>query len=143
MGVGLRTICCCGYEERAVIGSTRRNHGRVFMYPHRCGACRTLVNVDLLKQPVVCPVCFSDKITRYGLWQPRRSKGTGQSWLRRLFGSWAQESAPSGLSDPGRLVSATYCYVHRTDFLLSAEGNQCPQCGRHDLHFESPDISFD
>lgn len=143
MGSGLQAICSCGYEARAVIGSAKRDYGRVFIFPHRCDACRSLVNVDLLKRPVVCPVCLSDKISRYGWCKPRRSKGTSLGWLQRLFGSGAQEAGSSGLNDPGEVVSATYCFALRADFLLSAVGNQCPQCGQHDLSFESPDMSFD
>ena len=143
VGTGLQVICSCGYEARAVIGSTKRDHGRVFMYPHRCDACRSLVNVDLLKQPTVCPVCSSDKISRYGWCKPNRPKGTVRRWLQRLFGPRAQEAAPSGLSDLGGVVSATFCFALRSDFLLCAKGNQCPQCGQHDLSFELPDIWFD
>ena len=143
VGSGLQAICGCGYEARAVIGSTKRDHGRVFIFPHRCDACRSLINVDLLKQTAICPLCSSDKISRYGLCKPKRPKVKIRSWLQGLFGPKAQEAAPSGLSDPGGVVSATYCFALRSDFLLSAEGNQCPQCGQYELSFESPDMSFD
>lgn len=143
MGSGLQAICSCGYESRAVIGSTKHDHGRVFVYPHRCDACRSLVNVDLLKQPAKCPVCSSDKISRYGWCKPDRPKGTIRSWLQRLFDPQAQEAAPSGLCDPVRVMSATYSFALRSDFLLYAEGNECPQCGQYDLSFEPPDVTLD
>ena len=143
MGTSLQALCICGFEGRAAIGSSRREHGIVFRFPHHCKTCQALVNVDMLNAPLVCPTCASDQITRYG-WAIPTSRKSHRNWYQRLFGLKPPEPPkPVTAPDPEDTVSSSYCYRLQTTFELTAEGNQCPNCDATTLRFEQPDMYFD
>ena len=143
MGNSLKATCSCGFESRAAIGSSRREHGIVFRFPHHCKSCQALVNVDMLKAPLVCPTCASDQITCCGWAIPSPPK-PHRSWYQRLFGlSPPEPPEPVVAPDPEDTVASPYCYNLQTTFVLTAEGNQCPKCDATSLRFERPDMFFD
>ena len=143
MGNSLRAICDCGYEGRAVIGSTRHDHGRVFMYPHRCGPCGELVNVDLLGQSAACLFCAGDNITRYGSRTSSERKTAGQGWLQRLLAPHPRMDAKKPVEITCGEAHLTYCHSLQSEFHLPATGNTCPKCGQSCLTFDPPDITTD
>ena len=143
MGKSLRAVCDCGYEGCAVIGSTRHDHGLVFMYPHRCGSCGELVNVDLLGQSAACLFCAGDNITRYGSRTSSESKTAGQGWLQRLLAPHPRMCAEKPVETTDAEADVTYCHSLQSEFHLPATGNTCPKCGQSCLTFDPPDITTD
>jgi hypothetical protein len=110
MGAMLRANCECGYTETSSTASGRRDHGKVFTYPHICHTCHCVVSADILEPQLTCPKCGSTDLNTYGV--------TTKPKLRSSF-----------------IVDATNCYVIDKTFYLTNDPYKCPKCRQYKLRF--------
>lgn len=87
MGTVLNAHCECGYSAKASCASSRREHGRVFNYPHQCDQSHQVVTVDLLLSPPSCPECGSQVVARYSVAIRHPKYGLFYRLMARINGS--------------------------------------------------------
>jgi hypothetical protein len=144
MGAFFQAVCSCGYEALAATGSSRANHGRVFLFAHACSPCGELVNVDLLANPATCPKCSGTLLRRFGIAVPNKKVSSRLDWLLKPFMPTIRKDSESETrSIAENPVTSTYCYNLKTTFHLPADGNQCPKCNQPNLKFEYPCVQID
>ena len=110
MGAMLRAHCECGYTETSSTASGRRDHGKVFTYPHICHTCHSVVSADILEPQLTCPKCGSTDLNTYGVTTKPKLK-------------------------PHHIIDSTNCYVVDKTFHLTDEPYKCPKCLENKLRF--------
>lgn len=135
MGTVLSASCICGYSATASTASSRREHGKVFMYPHLCAGCSEVVSVDLLAVQQLCPKCGSSAVTRYGVAIKEMPYGWWPRLVARITGAQRRHDEQTK-----KLMSSaaenSYCYRHHTTYGISTGPSVCPKCGQQGLHFQ-------
>jgi len=136
MGTTLEARCRCGYIESAMVASGRREHGKVFYYPHACEDCQSVVSVDILKSPMACPKCGGSNITSYGVEIKELPFGR---W--NLFKSWlsgdTKRHAEQKKAVYRKTSDSSYCYRTHTTYVIPTDPATCPVCREKSLVFES------
>lgn len=128
----LRATCDCGYDGSACCGSARAVQGKIFWYPHLCGACREVVSVDVLAPAPRCPACGATGLVRYGTAHPKAARGSLAQRVSRVV--WRGR----GATDPSAQADSSYCEALETTFAIGAkQAYACPKCERQALRFAS------
>ena len=134
MGSTVIAHCSCGYEGSATIASGRRDHGKVFYYPHCCEDCNAVVSIDILKPEQSCPTCRGSRLTSYGISIKELPYGRWERFKAWLKGDFQRHAK---LTQTLKFKSdATYCYITHTTYVLPVEPSSCPACKRHTLTFQ-------
>lgn len=140
MGSTLNAQCPCGYEGSATVASGRRDHGKVFYYPHCCEDCKAVVSIDILKPEQSCPTCGGSSLTRYGVAIKELPYGRWERFKAWLNGDYKRHAQ---LTQTYKFKSdATYCYRTHTTYVLPVEPSMCPVCKKDSLSFR-PGVLFD
>lgn len=136
MGAILRAICDCGYSGGGTCSSGRRDHGRVFYYPHLCNQCKEVVSPDLLGPILQCPGCGNKDLTLYGT-SKLHTPTPARPWWQRLMwwshGNPISRKRPRPTTQPP--VDSSFCFVQNRTFSILREQYQCPKCGEQKLRF--------
>lgn len=140
MGTSYIADCNCGYSDIVFTGSTRREHGHKFFYPHACNACSRIVSVDVLSTSKTCPKCGSDKVTLQGVMIPdpppsRFEYGSFLDDVQRLL-SWALQLL-TGARKPAKVLweDESYCFRTSATYALAKGAHECPKCRAQSLRF--------
>ena len=67
MGLMLEAQCPCGYVGRSVLGAGRTDFDRSCAAPALCTMCASVVTVEMMDTPPLCPDCQGEAIT-YDSW---------------------------------------------------------------------------
>lgn len=136
LGQELRAICDCGYSEKALCGSTRRQYGHVFNYPHRCKSCDQVVTIDVLSSSYLCPKCGSHDVVAYGKSLPCMPRGTFFTRLIRIFNPKAARDYNEEYSALLRnIVGQGFCSATNTMYGMPDQNQLCPSCKMVTLRF--------
>lgn len=134
MGTQVEAKCPCGYCSTASIGSGRRNHGKVFYYPHLCHDCHIVETVDILSGALKCSKCGGVNLSSYG--QPIKELPYGR-W--NIFKAWlagdVRRHKQEKQAVQGRIFDSSYCYRTRTTYVITTEPSVCPACQESKLVF--------
>jgi RNA polymerase subunit RPABC4/transcription elongation factor Spt4 len=57
MGGIVKAFCACGYKKELYLGGGMKNFTTYCNFPIFCRKCKLLLEVNLLKKDVVCPIC--------------------------------------------------------------------------------------
>lgn len=140
MGTTFRTKCACGDQsDKVMIGSSRREHGKVFHYPHACMDCRSVVSADLLSKPCACPHCGTSNIERYGASLTEAPHGRWHNFLGLITGRSKRDQATLD-SFVGRSLDITYCFNTSTTYALLNQPAACPKCKENKMKFIPGDL---
>ena len=134
MGAILKATCRCGYSAEAYTASGRRDHGKVFEFPHLCADCAEVVSADLLAERVQCPKCGGSAITRYGVAIKEIPFGWWPRLLAHITGAQRRRDLQMARLK-ATLVDNSYCYRHNTTYGINGDPSMCPKCGQQDLLF--------
>lgn len=138
MSVSFQATCLCGYCGTPSAGSTMRQQGAVFYYPHLCRSCKQAVSVDLLSSNKVCQECGSKDIAIYGSQRSIVEDRRRNSWVRRLLFKFIFKPDEVELFP----VDASFCQPLETTFILKRIGYECPKCTKPTLRFNR-DMLYD
>ncbi len=141
MGTTLEARCKCGYVESAMVASGRRDHGKVFFYPHACDDCSAMVSIDILKSPVVCPTCGSSNVKSYGVAIKELPFGRWNRFKAWLSGD-KKRHAEQKAAVHRKTIDSSYCYRTHTTYVIPTDPATCPACKEKSLVFEST-VLFD
>lgn len=134
MGTEVKASCECGYAGSALCGSTRREHGKLFWYPHRCNHCHELVTVDLLQSPITCDKCGSQDVKRYGVVIKQIPYGWKNKLIARFNGDLRRDREARDTLNNNR-VDATWSYNLDTTFGITKDLCECPACHQTTMRF--------
>lgn len=135
MGTTFEAKCdCSDIIEPVMIGSSRRDHGKVFYYPHACSDCGSNSSIDLLKNSKVCPKCNSQNLYRYGDCVTEAPYGRWYRIKGWITGRTKRDQVALD-SMRGRSLDITYCYNFRTTYALLKQRESCPKCKNKTLKF--------
>jgi DNA-directed RNA polymerase subunit RPC12/RpoP len=138
MGTLLKATCDCGYSGKGNCSSSRREHGRVFHYPHLCTQCQEVVSPDLLSPSLQCPNCGNRELVMYGTVEAHQP-ASARRWWRRLF-RFAVVGGMGGKKTPAPAtqhpVNSSFCFILNKTFSISREQYKCPKCGEQRLRFQ-------
>lgn len=134
MGQQLVASCPCGYQGRASVGSSRRDHGKVFSFPHHCQSCTQVVSGDVLASELKCPKCASSELIQYGVKIPESPRTWGGKLLGLLSGTFLwNELALSRLRRNS--IATSYCFVHHATYGVTRGKYCCPKCSTQVMVF--------
>lgn len=140
MGTTFRASCTCSANsEKVMIGSSRREHGKVFYYPHACGGCGSVVSVDLLQESCACPNCGSHGLVRYGVSVTEAPYGRWYQIIGLITGR-SKRDRDAIDSFWGRSLDTTYCFNTRTTYALLNQSAACPKCKENKMKFIPSDL---
>lgn len=134
MGTQVEAKCACGYSSTTKIGSGRRDHGKVFYYPHQCHDCHALVTIDILSEGPKCSQCGCSNLSSYG--QPIKELPYGR-W--NIFKAWLTGDVRRYKREmqavQGRIFDSSYCFRTRTTYVITTGPKICPACQKSTLIF--------
>jgi Zn finger protein HypA/HybF involved in hydrogenase expression len=134
MGSSLSAACPCGYSGKASIGSSRRDHGKRFDFPHECTDCKEVTTVDLLQTPPVCFKCNGTNVTLYGFVVKHVPHGRWNKVKSWFDGSYKREKEGMALLERPR-AHENYCYKLDSTFAMKTGPAKCPVCSKPTLIF--------
>ena len=115
MGSKVSVACKCGLDTSILIGGGRDNHMTTCYFPCLCEQCHTVVEVNILDEPIRCPQCKTTEVISYE--DPELLGRPGENTVvvdNPLGVVWLK---------PGRRLELT-----NGDY-------KCPQCGQMTLRF--------
>jgi Zn finger protein HypA/HybF involved in hydrogenase expression len=117
-----------------MIGSSRREHGKVFYYPHVCSDCKSNISVDLLSESKICSKCSSLNIHIYG---ESVTEAPFDRWhkIKGWITGRTKRDQVALDSMVGRSLDISYCYNLRTTYALLNRREICPKCKNKTLRF--------
>jgi len=65
MGGIVKALCPCGYQREMYLGGGMRNYTTYCNFPILCRKCKLLLEVNLLKKDVACPICHHSDYMAY------------------------------------------------------------------------------
>lgn len=134
MGTGLKAQCTCGYQSDTVIGSTRRDHGRIFYFPHVCRSCMEVVSVNLLAEDVQCPLCSGKDLMIYGS-SYSNAKPSRWSKLKNLVRAGSISAVGPQVREGTSIVEESFCFRLDRYFCIDNGVYMCPRCASPGLRF--------
>jgi len=141
MGSVLKCFCQCGYQEEVVVASGRKDHGKIFYYPHACYGCRSVVSIDILSSLKCCPNCLSEEVSIFGSKINHVGYGLFERLIARLSGRLKKTEEARKIAF-GSSSDMTYCYPHNATYVIPYKHLKCPNCMSNGLLFE-PGLLFD
>jgi hypothetical protein len=134
MGVELITKCECGFQEIVTLGSSRRDHGKIFKVPHYCIDCSSAFSLDVLGNKSCCQKCEGKSIKPFGRSEkelPYSTFGKIAAW----FNGDIKRHNKLKKSLKGNITESAYCYVNKSNYYIMSKLNYCPGCKSDSLKF--------
>ena len=119
MGSQVLAKCGCGLEAEILIGGGMFNFKTTCLFPCLCESCHSVVEANLLENPVQCPNCNAVNLIPYD--NPRLSLTRGENEVA----SWYM------FNELGR------------ELILTDGKYKCPACGQMTLSFSDSGLCFD
>lgn len=111
MGMSVKASCACGFEQPFRVGGGMMSFQELCLFPCLCRSCKQIVEANLLKTPLTCPVCDSPDVLPYDQGDLCEQQGS------KVVASWNVKDA---IGRELKLTDGAY---------------YCPTCGTHRLRF--------